>query len=238
MIDVIRKTLKTYLAQYTTLYDLSSKPIVLTSNKNILSSPNLDGEVTFSGAKAGVSSIATINNTFIFKAGKCETDTFFGDGLTTYSGIILHDVNVGTAFNREASLSVVKNTDNHNLAIIYNISSVGQGVIKESISSDMSQRTLNTIGVMFRTNAQQIDVLDISGVESLFMNSIITAKTNSSSLPAFSHIEDRFIVDDYYVIDLVFKYEDDIFVKDKFIDSLKYFDAELGNVQIKIKDKT
>lgn len=237
MINQIRTTLKTYLAQYTTLYDLSSKAVLLSSNKNILSSPNLDGEVTFSGAKPGVSSIATLNNTFIFKNGKCETGTFFGDGVTNYSNIVMHSVNVGTAFNREAALLIVQNTDNNNLAIIYNISTIGQGPIKGSISSDMSQDTLNTIGVMFRTKAKQVDALDVGGLESLFINSITTAKTITSSLPTFSHIEDRFIVDDYYVLDLVFKYDDNVYLDDKFINSLKYFDAELGNVEIKIKDK-
>lgn len=233
MIDAIKKTLKTYLAQYTTLYDITSKPVNVSSNKNVLSAEGLNGEFTLSGAVAGNSSIGTINNTFNFVNGKVTTDTFFGEGDISYTGIVAHTINVGTAFDRTTALKVMENTDATNCVILYQDSTVGEGEIRKNRSADMRQNVTYSIGMMVKTKASQVETLGAANMEKLFINSIVVAQTETSSLPMFQQITDRFYVEPFYVTDLKFTYEDEIFLNTNFINSLKYFNAKLGNIEVK-----
>lgn len=233
MIDAIKKTLKTYLAQYTTLYDITSKPVNVTSNKNVLSAEGLNGEFTLSGAVAGNSSIGTINNTFNFVNGKVTTDTFFGEGDISYTGIVAHTINVGTAFDRTTALKVMENTDATNCVILYQDSTVGEGEIRKNRSADMRQNVTYSIGMMVKTKASQVEILGAANMEKLFINSIVVAQTETSSLPMFQQITDRFYVEPFYVTDLKFTYKDQIFLNTNFINSLKYFNAKLGNIEVK-----
>ena len=233
MIDAIKKTLKTYLAQYTTLYDITSKSVNVSSNKNVLTADGLNGEFTLSGAVAGNSSIGTINNTFNFVNGTVTTDTFFGEGDISYTGITAHKVNVGTAFDRTTALKVMENTDSNNCVILYQDSTVGEGNIRQNISADMRQDVTYSIGMMVKTKASQVETLGAANMEKLFINSIVVAQTTTSSLPLFQQITERFYVEPFYVTDLKFTYEDEIFLNTNFINSLKYFDAKLSNIEVK-----
>lgn len=233
MMDAMKKTLKTYLAQHTTLYDITSKSVHVTSKKNVLTAGGLNGEFTLSGAVPGNSSIGTINNTFNFINGAAVTDAFFGGDEITYTGIIAHEVNVGTAFDRATALKVMENTDSSNCVILYQDSTVGQGAIRESISHDMRQNVTYSIGMMVKTKANQVETLGAANMEKLFINSIVVAQTETSSLPLFQQITDRFYAEPFYVTDLKFTYKDDVFLNTNFINSLKYFDAKLGNIEVK-----
>lgn len=235
MIKAIEKTLRSYLAQYTTIFDITNRLVSVKTTKNVISSPGLVGKVTFSGATAGNASIGALNDTFDFVAGQCVTDIFFGDTEVDHGQLTAHELNVGTAFDRDSALKIMQNTTNKNSVIVYKDSTVGDGTIKHSISANLQQKITQTIGIMFKAEASQIDSLGLDNMEALYVNSIVPAQTHTSSIPMFRRINDRFFVDSHYVIDLIYEYEDYLVLNDKFIASLKYFDAKLGDVKVTLK---
>lgn len=233
MLNVIVKHIKTNIAQHTYLFDLSLVERVFITDENKIHAPVFfeRGEYTLSGAGSGIASAGCINSTHIFGGDPvfphADTDCFFGDIFVEYN-LEARKINVGDAFKREVALKAIIDTTSGNSIIVYvgNANSLSDQY-HYSDSEDMNFKVGYTIGVMFKVNVKQIEELGCADYDKLFINSVIGARKEGTSLVKFNNVIERFYAGDSYVVDIEFSYIDEMFMEDSFLNGLKHFDATL-----------
>lgn len=232
MLNAIVKHIKTNIAQHTYLFDISIQNVIAITHNNVIEVNGLDGEHTLSGADSGIASAGCINDTYFFDNGQVVTDCFFGDDVTNHN-IEARKLNVGHAFKRDVALQAIIDTKLDNGIIVYvgSASALSDQHLGTE-SEDMALKVGYTIGVMFKANAEQIKELGCTDYDKLFINSVIGARKEGTSLVKFNNVIDRFYAGESYVVDIEFSYIDQMFMEDSFLNGLKHFDAMLGDLDI------
>ena len=230
MINQVRTRVISYIAQHTQLFDLSSIDVNVRTQSNIITASGLVGEYTLSGATDDVATSACLNDTHIFdESGKVVTDYFFGAEEKVWP-VQARKLNVGTAFKREVAEEIMRSDESGNLAIVYAGETTNTRTGKKySESMDMSIKANRTLGVMFKVLATQIDELGCTEYDKLFINSVVGASQEGTSLVGFESIVDRFYAGRYYVVDMKFSYSDSMFMNKAFLDRVKSFRATVGS---------
>ena len=234
MIDILTKRIKTNVAQYTKLFDIETiDNVVVKTKNNVITIDGFEGEYTLSGGEDSIASKGCINDTLIFDNGQCVTPCYFGDNEVEHNNIIAHKVNTGTAFKREVALELIVDTKIGNSIIVYIGSTTNtSGRERSSISEDLVLKVAYTVGVLFKVDAKQVDELGCINYDGLFINSVVGAKKDGTTMVEFKSVVDRFYAGDSYVVDMEFGYTDDMFMKQAFIDGLKHFDSTIGELII------
>lgn len=232
MINEIVRHIKTRIAQHTHLFDVGVHDVVAVTRNNVIRVAGLNGEYTLSGGKLGVASAGCMNDTHLFENGLVETGCFFGDVETSHN-MQARVLNVGHAFKRDVALEAIVDTKAGNSIIAYiggarNLSNQS----RSSESEDMTLKVAYTVGVMFKVEAGQMQELGCTDYDKLFINSVIGARKEGTTLLKFSNVVDRFYAGDSYVVDMEFSYTDSMFMGQSFIDGLKHFDATIGSLTI------
>ena len=232
MLNVIVKQIKTRIAQHTYLFDVYTHDVVALTEDNVIRVSGLDGEYTLSGATLGVASAGCLNDTHLFDGGVAETDCFFGDVETSHN-LKARKLNVGHAFKREVALEAIVDTKVGNSIIVYMGNARALDARdKGTESEDMTLKVGYTVGVMFKVDARQMEQLGCADYDKLFINSVIGARKEGTSLVKFGSVVDRFYAGDSYVVDMEFGYTDSMFMNDAFLEGLKHFEATIGGLTI------
>lgn len=231
MIPEILKKIKTTLAQRTNLFDVDLSDITeVTTMANVISAAGLQGEYTISGAVDGIASAGVINDTHIFTDGQIATNSFLGDSEVSHN-VRIRKINAGHVFRKDLAITAIQDDALGNAAIIY--SEGGNAIAsntKHSVSEDRTVKIEYNIGVLFKINTNNMPNFDHENFDKLFINSVIGATKEDSSLVKFRNIANRFYAGESYVVDLTFTYIESIFMDDLFLESLKNFDTSLGSV--------
>lgn len=232
MLNAIVKHIKTRIAQHTQLFDVESQDVIAITQNNVIEVDGLDGEYTLSGGELGIASAGCINDTHLFDNGQVVTSCFFGDDKTNHN-VKARKLNVGHAFKRDVAFQAIIDTKLENSIIVYvgSASALSDQHLGTE-SEDMALKVGYTIGVMFKANAEQIKDLGCTNYDKLFINSVIGARKEGSSLVKFNNVIDRFYAGDSYVVDIDFSYNDEMFMEDSFLNGLKHFDTTLGDLEI------
>lgn len=232
MLNVIVKQIKARMAQHTYLFDVSSVDVVAVTNGNVISVTGLDGEYTLSGAELGIASAGCMNDTHLFSAGSVVTDCFFGEGDISHN-VKARKLNVGHAFKRDVALEAIVDTKSGNGIIVYTGSARSlSNKDKSTESEDMTLKVAYTIGVMFKVDAKQMEEFGCTDYDKLFINSVIGARKEGTTLVKFGSVVDRFYAGDSYVVDMEFGFVDQMFMDDNFLSGLKHFDATIGGLTL------
>lgn len=232
MLNTIVKHIKTRIAQHTQLFDVESQDVVAITQNNVIEVDGLDGEYTLSGGELGIASAGCMNDTHFFDNGSVVTNCFFGDDETNHN-VKARKLNVGNAFKRDVAFEMIIDTKSGNSIIVYVGSASAlsdQHLYTES--EDMSLKVGYTIGVMFKANLEEIKELGCTDYDKLFINSVIGARKEGTSLVKFNNVIDRFYAGDSYVVDIEFSYIDEMFMDESFLNGLKHFDGTLGDLNI------
>lgn len=234
MLNTVVKYIKKNIAQHTHLFDLNTQNKVANVHSNVIEVDGLDGEYTLSGADSGIASAGCINDTHLFDNGSVVTSCFFGNDETNHN-VEARTLDVGHAFKRSVALEAIVNPDSKNRIIVY----VGSANTLSdqylySESEDMNFKVGYTIGVMFKANAVEMkeEELGCTNYDKLFINSVINARKEGTSLVKFNNVVDRFFAGDSYVVDIEFSYTDEMFMDESFLNGLKHFDGTLGDLDI------
>ena len=237
MLNTIVKHIKTNIAQHTHLFDISTESGLVQTRKDKIIVPCgescLEGEYTLSGADLGIASAGCMNDTHFFVGGVATADCFFGDTIANHNNIEVRKLNVGHAFRREVALEAIIDTKSGNSIIVYvgSANSLSDRYIY-SDSEDMNFKVGYTIGVFFKVNIEQIEELGCTDYDKLFINSVIGARKEGTTLVKFNNVIDRFYAGESYVVDMEFSYIDEMFMDESFLNGLKHFDATLGDLNI------
>jgi len=226
MLKVLQGNIKTNMAQWTGLFDVSAAvDVQVTSQNNVLTASLADGEWTLSGGIDGIASKGCLNDTYTFTGGQAVTDCFFGDVAEVHS-LKAHKVNVGTAFRREAGLQLVTDEKAGNSVVVYLGDATDfRGGYKHSVSEDLDVKVRYSVGVLFRVDASQLEVLGCTDTDKLFISSVLGAKKASSSLIKFESVTDRFYAGQSYVVEYGFSYLDFIAMDSALIERVRNYDA-------------
>lgn len=242
MINAVRRKVMSYLAQHTTLFDLSSVDMIARTQSNLIRIDGLNGEYTLSVGKdgklpldvpssiltngyKGIASNGCLFTTHDFVNGVCESDCFFGNEVDSHS-VMVRTLNVGTAFKKDVAMEAVRTDESGNMIVVYMGETKNTRTVnKYSDSMDKSIKTDRTLGVMFKVYAEQIDALGCTEYDKLFINSVVGASQQGTSLVGFEAIADRFYSGKFYVVDMSFSYTDEMFLTKEFLDKVKNFEA-------------
>ena len=230
MLETLAKHIKTNIAQYTQMFDTYTQNVEAYTKNNLIYGTELNGEYTLSGGTDGVASKSCINQTFNFANGQTEADCYFGDDEISHS-LVAHKVNVGTAIRKDFALEIITDEKMGNCIIIYLAGTRADENLKHSISQDLSLKVGYRLGVMFKIDINQMEQLGCTNADVFFVNSVIGAKKENTSLVQFVGVNDRFFAGKSYVVDYEFAYEDIMLFDDIIRDRLKHFDSQM---QIKI----
>lgn len=233
MINQVKKRIASYIAQHTQLFDLDSKEVVVRTQANVITANGLIGEYVLSGAVDGDASAACLNDLHQFDLNsRVVTNCFFGAEEVQHT-VLARRLNVGTAFKREIASEIMQTDESGNLIIVYagDTKNTRTGS-KHSESMDMSIKANRTIGVMFKVKAKQIDELGCTEYDKLFINSVVGASQEGTSMVTFDSIVDREYSGQFYVVDMMFSYMDAMFMTEAFLDRVKNFTATMGSPAI------
>lgn len=233
MLEILQKHIKTNIAQYTQLFDIDTQNISLDTQSNQISNAGLDGEYTLSEATEGTASVGCLNQTLDFVGGAVGTDCFFGNDVVTHN-LVAHKVNVGTAIKRDIAMEMVIDEKIGNSIIVYLNSTRNstEGKRKNTISEDLSIKVNYTLGVMFKIDASQMESIGCVNTDVVFINSVLGAGKQSSTLIQFDSVVDRFFAGKSYVVDYEFSYEDIMLFDDIIKDRVKHFDTVFDNLEL------
>lgn len=246
MIKQIVETLKTNLAQHTNLFDLETNlDVDIVTEKNLVSPPivpardgreeyRLQGECTISGAKNDHFSSGSLNRTFHFPRGlgDVETDSFFGTALTHHT-VTAHRVNVGSAMSEKVALEMIANEDLPNCALVYLGDAATKGAGETNSSLDVNLKVDVEAGVIFKLDAKQAQVLGIDTLDALFTNAVLLSNNDDEYNLMFRGIFNRALVGDNYIVNIKFSYNTDLFMEERFLESLRNYDATISSIETK-----
>lgn len=239
MIELIIKNIKANIAQYTTLFDLTTENKNCTAQSNTLTIAGLGtGRFVLSGGINDIASSGCFNTIHDFQNDVATTDCFFGTDPVIIPCEV-HTVNVGEALTRQFALEKMSDIKTPNVIIVYWKNTENTvGTYNDTISQDTNTKIKVDFGVMFRVLADDIqsvggcDVLDKAYVQSV----IETKVTNdSATLVRFDNIGDRFYTGKYLVVDINFSYVEDMELNDIILERAKYFDSKLNTVAVEVK---
>jgi hypothetical protein len=247
MIDKIVKTIKTNIAQHTTLFDIETRiGVTVATLKNKVYSPVVDnsisheelitltGEYTISGASMTKSSGGSLNRTFVFgdSTHPVSTDSFFSSGAMEHL-VDAHRVSVGSAMSEDVAMEMIVDGDLHNCGLVYigNASASSSAEINSSLDPNIKIEMDG--GVIFKMDAKQAQNLGIDTLDALFTNAVLLSNNDDQYNLFFRGISGRSLVGDSYIVNIKFGYNDDLFLEKRFIDSLRNYDATIGSVATK-----
>jgi len=207
--------------------------VTVDTQNNVISNSGLDGEYTLSGGVDGTASKGCVNQTLDFVAGAVTTDCFFGDVVSTHS-LVAHKVNVGTAISKSIAEEMIIDEKIGNSIIVY-LNSTRNATDRKNttISQDLSFKVNNTLGVLFKIDAKQMESIGCVNTDVVFIHSVLGIKKDTSTLIKFDSVGARYFAGKNYVVDLEFSYEYVMVFDDIIKARLKNFDTVLGNVAIK-----
>lgn len=231
MINQVKDHVTAYIAQHTQLFDIESQEVIVSTQSNVITANGLIGEYTLSqGVSADGYSSACLNDTHEFDLnGQAVTSCFFGNEATEHT-VLARKLNVGTAFKKEIANEIIQTDESGNLIIVYAGDTTNTRTGKKySDSMDMSIKANRTIGVMFKVLAKQIDELGCTEYDKLFINSVVGASHEGTSLVVFESVVDRAYSGKFYAVDIMFSYTDAMFMNEAFLDRVKNFKATMGS---------
>ena len=235
MIDVLTKSIKTNLAQFTELFDIESQDITVKTQGNRIFDISLsDGEWTFSNGTDSVSSKACINQTYDVSGNEIVTDCYFGT-TETQSTIKAHKVRVGSAVTKDLAHIMIKDTKLGNSVVVYiDTATSTQRGNQYSISEDLDTNVTYTIGVIFKVTATDMENLGFNCIEAdkLFISSVLGAKKNDASVIRFESVRSRFFTGNDYCAEYEFSYDDIMKINDKMAERMKHFDTIIGSFKL------
>ena len=245
MIEEIVKTLKTNLAQVTTLFDLeTNKDIDIVTEKNLVSPPvvpardgrdpiTLQGNYTISGAEDDHFNAGSLNQTFHFPEGlgKVKTDSFFGTAVT-HRTVTAHRVNVGSAMSENVALEMVADEDVPNCALVYLGNAAARGSNEMNSSRDTNINVEVEAGVIFKLDAKQAQHFGIDNLDALYTNATLLSHNNDGYNLMFKGISNRSLVGDNYIVNIKISYNTDLFLRDRFLETLRNYDAGISVINI------
>ena len=232
MTDLLKKHIKTNIAQFTQLFNIETQNVSAVLQNNVINIPGLNGEYTLSGGIDGIASKGCINQTYEFVNGSVVTDCYFGDTQSNIN-LIAHKVNVGVAITRELAQEMIIDEKVGNSIIIY-IDSMRNATQKtnRSISEDLSIKVNYSLGVMFKIDAQQMESIGCVNTDVVFVNSVLGTKNQTSSMIKFNSVVSRFFAGRNYVVDYDFTYEDVLLFNDIIRERVSHFDVVFNDLQI------
>ena len=232
MTDLLKKHIKTNIAQFTQLFDIDTQNVSADTQNNVITIAGLDGEYTLSGGIDGTASKGCVNQTFDFVNGSVVTDCYFGDTQSSVN-LIAHKVNVGVSITRELAQEMILDEKVENSIIVY-IDSMRNATQKtnRSISEDLSLKVSYSLGVMFKIDAQQMESIGCVNTDVVFINSVLGTKKQTSSMIKFNSVVSRFFAGRNYIVDYDFTYEDVMLFDDIIKERVKHFDTVFDTLQI------
>ena len=235
MLQLLKKRLKTNIAQSTKLFDISNKNAILTTENNVLTldDKTITGEYTISnGNDTNAYTKSCINDTFVFKNGIFTSNEInYGKTIENHN-IILHEVNVSSFINRDLVPEYLNNIEDKtkNEVCIYLGEVLNKTEMVDSVSNLCDLETLNTLGVFFclNVNDDKINYLSPEDYDKFYMNCLFDIRTKTSSLLKFDRVLNRQHLDGFYVVEMQLLYEDNAALDENFKNSLKAFDSFLN----------
>lgn len=236
MIDYIVRTIKTNIAQRTSLFDsFTQTGVTVTANKNVVENPIISGtaawgEYTFSGGSGANFNEGSINDTFDFEATGAVTDIYFG-ATASISDVTAHKVDVGSAISKRVAMEVVTDERKSNCIIVYNqsCSSVDSA---QALANPFQINARYTFGVLFKLEATQAETLRHGDLDSLFVNAVMFAGNATYYDVKFSSIAERSLIGNSYVVDIIFSYTKNLAIDDEFISTLRNYDATIEPLKV------
>ena len=230
MINQVKDHVTAYIAQHTQLFDVYGIHVDVRTQANVITADGLVGEYVLSGAVGTEASAGCLNDLHVFdENGQVVTGCFFGAEETEHT-VLARKLNVGTAFKKDIANEIVQTDESGNLIIVYAGETTNTRTNKKySDSMDMSIKANRTIGVMFKVEAKQIDELGCTEYDKLFINSVVGASQEGTSLVVFESIVDRAYSGKFYAVDMMFSYTDAMFMNEAFLDRVKNFKATMGS---------
>lgn len=239
VLETVEKHAKTYLAQYTTLFDTESNDVSASMQANIMTIAGLaDGEWTLSGYTpvGNAASEGMINDTFDFVGGVVDVGDFLETGPTIYS-IKARKLKTGIFMNRDLAEEYIINNSGTSIIAIYqgDITGIPKST-GNSNSADMTTKIESIIGVMFSIDTNQLDDSGCVNYDKLFINSVLNSQDREADVNAsqlqFLNVATRGLIGQNYVVDMQFNYTDSIFIDEAFEDSIKHFEGTIGDLTV------
>lgn len=208
MVNLIVNALKANIAQITGLFDYeASQSLQYLAVGNTITIGDLNGEYAISGAIDNeVFNAGAINQLYNFTDGVVETNIYFGDEPIIGSCIV-HKVNVGKAVKRDFALGTIVDTAIGNIIIVYWDTTENTEKNYNQIGNDLQTQYLQRFGILAKLEADKLE--DIGGchiLDKLISTSIISIKSDDTTLIKFDRVIDRFYSGKNYCVDLGFSY--------------------------------
>lgn len=234
MLKIVQKHIKTNVAQFTDLFDISTQNVEVITQNNLINCVGLDGEYTLTKATDGYASKGCLNDTIVFTNGlHTSQDCFFGNEETTHN-LIAKKINVGTAISRDLALEMILDKKVKNCIIVYLDTLSNNGTeIKTSLSQDMTLKLNYKIGVIFKIKAKDLENIGCVNTDIGFISSVLGIGSFTSSLLQFVGLNDRFFAGENYCVDFGFEYNDIVYFDKTIQDRLKHFRDTLINIEVK-----
>ncbi len=212
VLNEIFNRIKARMPRMTTIFDTKTeRDVQITTRKNLIFSPNREGEWIITKGEGEKNSSGCYNSVHIFENGRTTVESFFGVDRTNLT-VDFHKINIQYAMNREVAYEMVKDPKTDNLIIVY-FNGMNAPLDREVYGEAMDQylKVRYTMGIIYKINTNQMNVFECSNYDKVLINIPSGSHSETSSTLRFTNVVLRDIVQNYYVVDYEFYYLDDLF---------------------------